>query len=373
LVQGVALHGSFAPGDGLQGVEILAQPSAAHGAFFVHAVLAFGEDIGLAFVREQFHAHAGPRLLPVALEQGLLERGEFAFGCADETTHGRGASAHLPEHVLGRDAAIHDPDALGFAILILDFGEEVLERALVRGVAGEHLVSERETLGRDDQCDDHLHAVAAFVATVTKAAQAAGLLGRITFKVSAGKILEQHLVIRVKEIAPARGEMVKERALVREQPVVARIKMMLLREAEIAAEQVGDGTVIEPMPVQPPLGTRIDEPVKHERLQDEIPARTLATGVQALAPKSVEPELPPQLATQPASPPLARPAQRHRRQPHATRRNMMAQEVCHEMRSAITKVCTTSPFGNRPLAHQQLARTQRPKIVNTMVESANSG
>jgi hypothetical protein len=43
------------------------------------------------------------------------------------------------------------------------------------------------------------------------------------------------------------------------------------------------------------------------------------------------------------------------------------------MRSAITKVCTTSPFGNRPLAHQQLARTQRPKIVNTMVESANSG
>jgi hypothetical protein len=39
-MQGVALHGSFAPGDGLQGIEIPAQP--AHGAFFVHAVLAFG-------------------------------------------------------------------------------------------------------------------------------------------------------------------------------------------------------------------------------------------------------------------------------------------------------------------------------------------
>jgi hypothetical protein len=52
---------------------------------------------------------------------------------------------------------------------------------------------------------------------------------------------------------------------------------------------------------------------------------------------------------------------------------MMAEEVSHEMRSATTKVCTTSPFENGPLAHQQLARPQRPKIVKTMVESAKSG
>jgi len=38
------------------------------------------------------------------------------------------------EHLFGGDAAIHDPDAVGFAILGFDFLEEVGEGGLVSGI-----------------------------------------------------------------------------------------------------------------------------------------------------------------------------------------------------------------------------------------------
>ena len=64
--------------------------------------------------------------------------------------------------------------------------------------------------------------------------------------------------------------------------------------------------MLEPRPVPPPLAPRIDEPVKHEGLQDLIPARALATGREFAAPKFAEAQLLPQLAAPPARAPLAR-------------------------------------------------------------------
>jgi hypothetical protein len=52
---------------------------------------------------------------------------------------------------------------------------------------------------------------------------------------------------------------------------------------------------------------------------------------------------------------------------------MMAGEVSHDLPGATTKVCTASPFGNRPVENQRLARHKRPKIVKTQGESAKSG
>ena len=46
-----------------------------------------------------------------------------------------------------------------------------------------------------------------------------------------------------------------------------------------------------------------------------IPARALATDRQTPAPEGIEPQLPPQLAAQPACAPLSGPAQRHLREP----------------------------------------------------------
>ena len=129
------------------------------------------------------------------------------------------------------------------------------------------------------------------LAAVAEAARVGGIGGRITFKIRAGQIVEEHLELRVEEVAPARGEMSKERRLMRHEFVMARVEAMDLRERKISAEQIGDGRVLKPRPVQPPLRTRIDEPVKHEGLQDLIPTRALATGSEFVAPKPAEAEL----------------------------------------------------------------------------------
>ena len=60
---------------------------------------------------------------------------------------------------------------------------------------------------------------------------------------------------------------------------MAFAEAMDFRERKISAKQILDGRVIKPMLVQPPLGTRIDEPVKHQVVQYLLPAGALATGV----------------------------------------------------------------------------------------------
>ena len=88
-----------------------------------------------------------------------------------------------------------------------------------------------------------LHAVAAFVAAVAEAARVGGIGGRITFKIRAGlpvrrtqtgQIIEEHLELRLEEIAPARGEMIEERRLVRREFVMAFVETMDLRERKIS-------------------------------------------------------------------------------------------------------------------------------------------
>ena len=90
LVHGVALDGAFALGDGVEGVEVGAESAAAHGAFFLDAIPALGEDGGVAFAGEEFDADFGARLLPFAVGEFCFERGEFSFGRADERGGGRG-------------------------------------------------------------------------------------------------------------------------------------------------------------------------------------------------------------------------------------------------------------------------------------------
>jgi hypothetical protein len=73
------------------------------------------------------------------------------------------ALAHLFEHLFSRNAAIHQPDALGFAILLFDLVEKLFERAGVLGVARHHFVGQRKSLRGHHQGNNHLHTVAALV------------------------------------------------------------------------------------------------------------------------------------------------------------------------------------------------------------------
>jgi len=64
--------------------------------------------------------------------------------------------AHLPEGGFGGDAAVHEPDALGFAVLVLDRLEEAGQRGFVGGVAGHHFVGQQAPhwRGREEKWDD---------------------------------------------------------------------------------------------------------------------------------------------------------------------------------------------------------------------------
>ena len=73
--------------------------------------------------------------------------GEPPLGRADEIGDGRLGGAHLGENVLGRNAAIHHPDALRLAVLRLDLVQEGAQRRLVGGVPRQHLIGERKALG----------------------------------------------------------------------------------------------------------------------------------------------------------------------------------------------------------------------------------
>ena len=95
--------GAFAPGDGSQGIEVFAEPTATHGPLFFDAVATLGEDVGFILRWQEFDSHAGPGLLPRAKSSPEGERSE----------------------------SIHHPDAVGFAILVFDLGEEVIEGGLV--------------------------------------------------------------------------------------------------------------------------------------------------------------------------------------------------------------------------------------------------
>src|SRR6478672_901684 len=72
---------------------------------------------------------------------------------------------------------------------------------------------------------------------------------------------------------------------------------------------------LPPLPVQPPLAARIDQPLADQRLQHVAPAGALARVRPPLRPEPIEPELLVELTGEPARAPLPRPLQPHRPEP----------------------------------------------------------
>ena len=242
----------------------------------------------------------------------LFETGEAAFGRSHQIVHGRIASAHFGENLLGRNAAIHHPNPARLAVLALDLGEERAQRLAVGGVAGQDLIGERQALRGDDERDDELRAIGPLVAAVAVASLAVlRQIGGVDLEIRAGQIVEQHIEGGVEQIAPALGQMREQLLFVSEQQVVTVVELVRFREAEVGPQEVGHGAVEEPLAMQPPLASRSNQPVGDQHLQHMVPARSLAASGQALGPETIELKLAPQDAGQPAGAPLARPAEPH--------------------------------------------------------------
>ena len=96
--------------------------------------------------------------------------------------HRRVGRAHLGEHLFGRHAAVHQPDPARLAVLPLDAFEKTPQRRLVGGVAGQHLIGQRQTFGRHHQGNDDLHTIRPVIARVPEAALVAFRKRRIASK-----------------------------------------------------------------------------------------------------------------------------------------------------------------------------------------------
>ena len=213
--------------------------------------------------------------LPGLFEQSLFQLGEPPFRRSDQIEDRRIGLTHLAQHLLGRDAAIHHPDAFRLAVLRLDLLQKAAQRRLVGGVSRQDLIGERKAFRRHDQRNHHLHAVAALVAAVAVAALVGFVVRRRRLEIGAGQVVQQHIEPRPKQILPALAQMREQRPFVGQQLVQAAVECILLRQRKISAEQITHRASLEPLPVQAPFAAGIDQPIAHQRLQDMLPARAL--------------------------------------------------------------------------------------------------
>jgi hypothetical protein len=99
-----------------------------------------GQHVKIGILRQELDLHTVPDLLPGETEQRLFELAQPPLGRADQVRDRGIGLPHLGEHLLGRDTAVHHPDALRLAVLGLDLARESAQRRVVRGVPRQHLI-----------------------------------------------------------------------------------------------------------------------------------------------------------------------------------------------------------------------------------------
>ena len=292
------------------------------------------------------------------------------LGRAHQIVDRRFGGAHLFKHLFRGDAPVHDPSAVGLAVLGFDFFDEVRQGGLVGGVARHHFVGQREAVRRDDERNHHLDAIGALVATVAELPLAG--LRHVALKIGAGQIVQQHVKSDAEQCLPAFAQKAEQPLLVRHQLVQAAVQLVALHQPVVFAQQIRHGAPLKPFSVQPPLAAGVDQPVAHQRLEHVQPARALARRRQLVGPEVVQPQLAPQLAGEPAGPPLPRLAQFQGVEPDV--HGLATQRRRLPVGGEQGKLCRATPAigehldglaPHRPLAVVNLAQIQHVPLHHT--------
>ncbi len=131
------------------------------------------------------------------------------------------------------NAAVHDPDSIGFAVSGLDAFEQIGQRGAVRGVAGQHFVTQGKAFRGDDQADHDLPTVAALVAAVAVLTLVRCFPRSVGLEVSAGQIVQQHVERGAEQFTPTLLEKQHQGVLVRQQLVQAAIQRIFLGQRKV--------------------------------------------------------------------------------------------------------------------------------------------
>ncbi|NBR88274.1 MAG: hypothetical protein EBT61_22805, partial [Verrucomicrobia bacterium] len=127
---------------------------------------------------------------------------------------------------------------------------------------------------------DQLRAVGPVIAAVAMPARVRRIGRCVSLKVRARQVVEQHLVGRAEEVAPLVAQVVEELVLERQDVIQRGVELVDLRQAEVAAQQVGQRGARKPVAMQVPLGAGGQQALGDQDLKDLIPARTFARGGQ---------------------------------------------------------------------------------------------
>lgn len=213
-------------------------------------------------LRQQLDLCAGPGRLPGHAEERLLQRGEPALRGTDNIL--RPAFAQLSQVGFGGDAAVHYPDPPGLAVTGFDLHQEDWECGVVRRVARQDLVGQREALRGHDEGAHYLDAVRPVVATVAEPARVFVHTRRVALEVGAGQVVEQEVVGHTEEILLAAGEEREEGGLMHQQLIKTPVQGVLRHQRPVLAEQIPHRAARIPFSVQPPLAARGNEPIGHQ-------------------------------------------------------------------------------------------------------------
>jgi hypothetical protein len=124
--------------------------------------------------------------------------------------------------------------------LALDAGEEILQRGRVGRIAGEHLVGERQALGSHHQRNNHLYAVGPMIARIAEAAFVFLVQRWIGLEVRAREVIQEHIEAGVEQIPPPSHQVIEQRLLVLEQPVVTGVERVNVGKRGIGTQQIAE-------------------------------------------------------------------------------------------------------------------------------------
>ena len=173
--------------------------------------LALRQHIHFTGLGQQFDFDSFPHLLPGQfVSTGLPVGSSVPWACPPgraPADHSR-ASARAFSSVGMPRSITQIRCALPYCFSI--FSRKSLSVVLSLVLPAHHFVGQRKTFRRDDQRDDHLHAVRALVPAVTKFSFVLFGKRRIAFKIRAGQVVEQHVELRVEQILPALREVIEQ-------------------------------------------------------------------------------------------------------------------------------------------------------------------
>lgn len=309
----VGVVGDRAPGD-LPGQppEGVFKPLAGHPPHRLLLLAAGGtaaehERLTAVGAREQLDLDVGLHLLPRRRQQVALEGFEPGPRGADQVV--RPARPQRGQVLLADDPAVQHPDAVGLAVLGLDGLQDLVQRGDVRAVAIEHLVGQREAIRTDDQGQHDLGTIGPVIARVAPAHLGIGR-GQ-ALDVGTRQIVEEDLVLGPEQFPVARGQVLLEGPLVRQEPIQAAVEAVGVHARGRNAQQIIQRGARVPARFDGQLTAGRAQAVDGQDRRDPRPRHLGRLPIQCRFAKGRQAQALPQLPPQPDVPELSRPRPAH--------------------------------------------------------------